>query len=96
MNLQEFFQSIDYQTRSYSGRGMYGKACVGVEVSNGSVGNLFAECLVGIDEHLDKDELPAILEMLREAFSDMRTDSMGRNDTIVYFPNVKWEVSDDE
>lgn len=77
--------------KDYSGRGMYGKKCVGVTC--GSAMKLAAavmeECagLVG-DEDFDMSEIA-------DDFRRASTDSMGR-DMIVYFPGVEWEGEDED
>jgi hypothetical protein len=81
MNLQEFFRQAGFEVRRYSGRGMYGKECVGIEI-DGGIGELFATVL----ETCHKQD-GYMVEDLAEAFRGMRTDSMGRG-TIVYFPSV--------
>lgn len=94
MNLQKFFRQAGFEIRRYSGRGMYGKECVGIEYDAG-LGQLFADCLEAFSHSPEnKDyqlEIPAVvLEDLAEAFREMRTDALGRG-TIVYFPSVAWE-----
>lgn len=71
--------------RSYSGRRIYGKTCLGVETSD--LGELFAAVLESVEGDDDTREI-------QEAFRQMATDSMGRG-TIVYFPGVPF-VDDEE
>lgn len=68
----------------YSGRGMYGKTCVGFVVENGAELRTVAE-LVGNEE--DEYTRAELVILFRQA----RTDSMGRDSTIVYFPRVRLE-----
>lgn len=73
--------------RRYSGRGMYGKQCVGVEVGRGvSSFQLAAAIAVALLDG-DVDEGPSDVEDL--ARLRVCEDNMGL-DTIVYFPQVEW------
>lgn len=81
-----------YTARSYSGRGMYGRSCLGVVASN--VLEMFADMLNEVDGSADEDEVLVVADLMRAAV----TDSMGR-DTIVYWPNIEppsENSSDDE
>lgn len=99
------------KARSYSGRGMFGKSCLGVELDRGvSVGKLFAtvlETLFGegasraedFSEDGEDVEREEIALQIAEAFRDMCQDQMGTG-AIVYFPNIEYvdeeEEEDDE
>ena len=83
--VQEFFEDAGIECRSYSGRAMYGRQCLGVEVD--SLGELFVSVLEGVEGEDDTQDL-------QRAFRDMRTDSMGLG-VVVYFPSVPF-VGDDE
>jgi len=95
MNLQEAIEEAGYGTRSYSGRGMYGKECLGVCIDD-NVGNIVATLVVetiftAIDASGESDsEVYDIGQLLKGA----KTDSLGRG-TIVYFPDVPY-ISDAE
>lgn len=84
-------EGAGYTARSYSGRGMYGRSCLGVVASN--VLEMFADMLNEVDTSAEEDEISLVGDMMRNAV----TDSMGR-DTIVYWPNIEppSEDSDDE
>lgn len=85
--LQRILESDgEFETRSYSGRGMYGDTCLGVTI-DGGIGRMLAL----IVESADEDNREALGETLRS----MRTDSMGRG-TIVYFPGTPYVGEDDE
>jgi hypothetical protein len=86
MNLQQVFEELGYETRSYSGRGMFGKSCLGVEISNDD--NLFS---LGIEvgEFLTEDNVG--VNLIPRAC----TDSLGRG-TILYFPDVEYKESEKE
>lgn len=80
--LKEIFNDIDYEIRSYSGRGMYGSHCLAVECDNPS--GLIAEVFL----HLAENRVPYDkLVQVAEALKDSRTDSMGTS-SIVYWPNI--------
>jgi hypothetical protein len=98
--LQEILESAGYSVQSYSGRGMYGKNCLGVDVSN--LGKLFADVLKELDllgenggGELEDDSQAAAIEDLATAFEEMRTDSLGRG-MIVYFPEIDFDGGDEE
>lgn len=79
--------------RSYSGRGMFGRSCVGVEVGRGvSAFQLAAAIAVALLDG-DVDEGPSDVEDL--ARLRVCEDSMGL-DSIVYFPQVEWPVAKEE
>ncbi len=84
--LQEILESTVDGVRSYSGRAMYGRSCLGVETND--IGDLFAAVLEEVEGDDDTREI-------QEAFRDMRTDAMGRG-TIVYFPNVPFVDEEEE
>lgn len=85
--LQSIIENTDHadDVRSYEGRGMYGRSCLGVVISC-SLGEFFADVMsASLETHQAADA---------ESFRGMRTDSMGLG-TVVYFPNVPF-VGDDE
>lgn len=87
--LKKLLISAGYEPRSYSGRGMFGKHCIGVEsgASQAAVKvTLQVVHAAVIDHRYDKQDLEDLLEKL----DDVRTDNMGL-DMIVYWPNIKWE-----
>lgn len=94
-NFQQILIDADYQVRSYSGRGMYGRECLGVMIEQySSLGNLFADLIETASSGSDSDELQTVADSIR----DFKQDSLGR-DTIVYFPNIPWNSdleSDDD
>ena len=86
--LQLLLESTDHadNIRSYSGRAMYGKPCLGVTTS--SLGDLIADVMWAAAEWTqDEPDFDRDVAEAAEAFRSMRTDSMG-HDTIVYFPSV--------
>lgn len=71
-------ESLGLSPRSYSGRGMYGRSCVGVTLGRNSEVTEFG---LGVKLALALGEDAEDL--------DPRTDSMGLG-SIIYFPNVRW------
>lgn len=88
-------ESAGYKPRSYSGRGMYGKRCLGVTCNNTSnvVLDILPELLIG---GIDDADVPSeFIEEACELLRNARTDSMGRG-AIIYWPEIEWEESEDE
>lgn len=87
--LIEVIESANYEARSYSGRGMYGRECVGIELRQGT-------SQFGVGVAVANMALTLGYEDLAEDLMDLRvaSDSMGL-DTIVYFPNVAWPKDED-
>jgi hypothetical protein len=85
----------DLRPRSYSGRAMFGRDCVGVEVACGVSSFQLAAALCEALLDLDEEEAPGWIADL--ANTRVCEDSMGR-DQIVYFPDVAWpeDVEEDE
>jgi hypothetical protein len=78
----------DYHCQSYSGRGMYGKHCLGVRLDGENLGNLFAT-IIETSRDLPRNEVEDICEEV----SEFHTDQLGKG-TIIYFPQALF-VSDD-
>lgn len=88
----------DEHVRSYSGRGMYGSHCPGITCpdTHSTLMRLCeaAESLTGNhdDSHEDHPTRPVEIFKMSEVTKDrVRTDSMGRDDMILYFPGVNWD-----
>ena len=77
--LIDIIEMAGYETRTYSGRGMYGKQCVGFVVSSDGIIEAVAEIMIDEDVETQRQ----LLGLFRTA----QTDSMGMN-TIVYFPRL--------
>lgn len=83
MNLQTLIQDAGYEVRSYSGRGMSGKECLGVDLDpNQTIMEFFADLL----DACPQDEGFA-LDIISDALRIAKTDSMGLG-SIVYWPGV--------
>ena len=85
--LQQLLEDCDIRVRSYSGRGMYGKDCLGVDIKRRGLGSLMAAI---VRETRDEDEQ----DIIAAALEGMESDSMGLG-MIYYFPDVPY-VGDDE
>lgn len=84
--LQAILESTVDGVRSYSGRGMYGRSCLGVDTDD--LGDLFAAVLEEVEGEEDTQDVQL-------AFKSMCTDAMGLG-TIVYFPAIPFVGDDDE
>jgi hypothetical protein len=84
-----------FEARSYSGRGMRGRECVGVTVGRGLSSFQLG---VAIAAAMRDDFFPQLQQDLEDLVGlTVREDSMGL-DTIVYFPGVEWkdDLDDDD
>ena len=70
-------------SRSYSGRCMYGEKCLAFV--GDSVTEIIASLMEGCDDGEDSPRLMELPRLLR----DSRTDNMGL-DMVLYFPRVRW------
>lgn len=98
--LQHIVTIAGYDVRSYSGRGMGGIQCLGVDLEAGKslatftadllaqVASLVTSNMNGHDVDYFHEAMDAVIEGLRKA----QTDSMGRG-TIIYFPGVKYVLT---
>ena len=99
--LQTACEELAIPCRSYSGRGMYGKECLGIDIDRGALGGTIADLVdhvfgtFDLDKDSDLDAVTAITEALRR----MASDSMGMG-MIYYFPGIPFtddrETEDDE
>jgi hypothetical protein len=84
-------EEAGYEPRSYSGRGMYGRKCVGVALDASESTTVLAVKLAASvarnAEHYS--QIDAELEELIEVMEYTCTDSLGRG-TIVYWPKAEW------
>lgn len=87
------FENAGSSVQSYSGRGMYGKVCLGVSCDNAITTLL--EAISGFVENCgsDQDEMDKVFEFV-QLLKNPKTDSLGRGQ-ILYFPNIKWEENDE-
>src|ERR1700737_3926727 len=84
-NTQHFvniLQSAGHEPYAYSGRGMYGKECVGVNIDC-EVLDFAADVIDSLlNDGFDTDEVGNVVT---KAFHGARSDGMGKR-TVVYFP----------
>ena len=87
--LQQAIEDAGFECREYSGRGMYGKQCLAVDIDRGSsIGDMVA----GILESRDGDEDDTA--EIADGFRSLQSDAMGLG-IIYYFPVVPY-VSEEE
>ena len=73
-------EDCGYETREYSGRGMYGEQCLAVVTDDSAF--VFCANVMNEDEEETRNELANILHATKE-------DSMGRSSIIFYWPRMK-------
>ena len=89
--VQMICEMNDLEARSYSGRGMFGRECLGI------VGKTVADVTADLFDGLDALDLPDSDAAYREvsaALRASRTDSMGM-DVIVYFPEIAFVAKEE-
>lgn len=80
MTLQELIDEMGYHTRSYSGRGMMGKECLGVSVYDDFEFGIELGTAITASDSL----------YLIATIQEYKKDNMGR-DTIIYWPNIPYK-----
>ena len=80
----ELIEDAGYEVRRYSGRGMYGKWCVGVEVDGDMNGYKLVCDVVRIAAVQDEDDIDELINV----FSNTNQDSMGLG-MVIYWPKMK-------
>jgi hypothetical protein len=88
-NLRDF--DLEFEVREYSGRGMYGKNCVGFTTDR-PYDLLIA--LVIILKDLTEDDTYDDLPDADDLFGSVAMDSMGLS-SIIYFPGWEFDVYND-
>jgi hypothetical protein len=79
---------IERAPRSYSGRGMYGKQCIGVTTDTSEF-----ELGVRLMDHISNSSHMDVLDL--DLLINVSSDSMGRS-VIIYWPGTEWEDSFDD
>lgn len=79
-DIQKLAEQMNLRVRSYSGRGMMGKSCLGIVADTYMIFSLFYE--LGLKDLSFPDGY-------------IKSDSLGNN-TIYYFPDVPFEDEEDE
>lgn len=82
--------NVSAELRSYSGRGMYGRECVGVSIDGGGGDRSFVAS--AMYEAAQQEDPEDMLDDLLELFSYSEVDSLGFG-TILYFP--RWKMTDE-
>lgn len=91
--LQLLLESYDLPVQSYSGRGMYGKTCLGVVIPLHGQGKLLQKIVKGAAELAAADDPnEPHYEEVADAMDSYATDFMGKSDMIVYWPDVPFTV----
>lgn len=81
--LNQIIEDAGYETRRYSGRGMYGKECPSLVVEYGRELYAVADIVASVEDTDQRQELA-------DVFTGARTDSMGRDSVVVCFPYVRF------
>lgn len=81
--LKDIIEAAGYETRSYSGRGMYGKECLAFTVDGRA--EEFAVAADLMDAAIGSGEY--FIKPVAKAMRGIRTDSLGLG-TVFYFPSV--------
>lgn len=95
MDTQQLIEAIEnagHQARSYSGRGMYGRECVGVTINDPF--ELYADLLEAATDGCNEEEMQGVVNGIADLMRNTRTDSMGRS-MIVYWPNMEWQAQEE-
>lgn len=84
--------NLPYCVRSYSGRGMYGETCLGVvlELSD-TIAVFFLELVEIILDLTESRNVDGTLRDVKKLAKSSRVDSLGMNNTILYFPFLPYE-----
>ena len=92
--LKSLIEAAGYEAYSYSGRGMFGRKCVGLTCPdvNTAIADLFEAVF---DASGDHDECMDIHTALCEVIRKSASDSMGL-DKVLYFKSVEWQDDDTE
>lgn len=88
--LQRVLEDAGYECRSYSGRGMFGRECLGVSLDRyASEFALIADVLANMPVSSDGETMEDSLDTLAKAFRGANQDQIGLG-TIVYWPAVPY------
>jgi len=94
--LQDIIEMAGYETRSYSGRGMYGKECLAFTTERETSSFAVAADLIAAAIDAGEDFIEPVLAAMR----GVKTDSLGRG-AVFYFPSIavdglRFEEAEDE
>ena len=98
--LKSLIEAAGYEAYSYSGRGMYGRQCVGLTCPdvNTAIADIFEACMgQDMEEDALADEyIKSVSQVMEEhgalcdALRSSAQDSMGF-DRVLYFKSVEWQ-----
>lgn len=91
--LCDILENAGQEIRSYSGRNMGGRNCLGIDTNDNPIDVVLEIILSAVDNEANRTTLQNLCEKLQGAKA--KTDSMGRG-TIIYWPGIKWEEIDSE
>ena len=80
-NIQKLAEELEFSVRSYSGRGMMGKTCLGIVADSDEMFSMFY--LLG-------------RQNLAYPLGPILWDNFGAYNTIYYFPDIPFEDEEDE
>jgi len=93
--MQDIIENAGYETRSYSGRYMYGDTCIATNPGSSLFAFVADLIQAARDESCEESERDHALDELQDALRGMSTDQMGKG-TIVYFKTVPYTSEDEE
>ena len=99
MSLQQAIkEAAEYNNvnfRSYSGRGMYGRSCVGITGSHSDcmqvISAVIQEAMYTLAEETDDEKVMSLLNEKQQEVDillNFNTDSMGRRDIVLYWQEL--------
>lgn len=98
---KEILENGGREVYSYSGRGMYGRNCLGF-YADGSIAQEMAQLSTDIVNYCydilegnDAEEMLDSIERFLDLMAEAKTDNMGQG-TVIYFPNIEWEEDEDD
>lgn len=95
--LASLLEEAGYETRRYSGRGMYGSECLAITVPRADVAAVGAKLVQATVEDVTpggarlSEAIESAIRDVIEAMLAVRTDDMGRDEAVVYWPSVAWD-----
>lgn len=92
--LQTILEDADLNVRSYSGRGMYGRKCLGVSCDSESYKDMMEAILDGVAQAASQDNW-SVVDDVKEAMRNLQQDNLGMG-TIVYWPRVEYAEGEDD
>jgi hypothetical protein len=90
-------ENAGMDVQSYSGRGMFGRTCVGVIVGRDRTDEVKIGLAIALEIANTTDDPMDIADKIEELVDEMPTassDSMG-HDSIIYWPSLPWDESED-